>query len=92
MRILCGASIVALMAVAAPAFAADVPAKAPAAAPFSWTGCYMGGHIGGALSEDTRTSVFGHSSDFGSSGFVGGGKSAATISSSPAGSWAAKAG
>jgi outer membrane immunogenic protein len=74
MRILCGASIVALIAVAAPAFAADLPAKTPAAAPFSWTGCYMGAHIGGVMSQDTRTSVFGQSSDFGSSGFVGGGQ------------------
>jgi outer membrane immunogenic protein len=74
MRILCGASIVALMAVAAPAFATDLPAKTPAAAPFSWTGCYMGAHIGGAMSEDTRSSVFGHSSDFSSDGFVGGGQ------------------
>ena len=48
-----------------------MPKKAPAAA-FSWTGCYMGAHIGGALSDDTRTSVFGNTTDFNTGGFVGG--------------------
>ena len=34
------------------AFAADLPARMPTkapvavAAPFSWTGCYVGGHVG----------------------------------------------
>ncbi len=40
----------------APAFAADLPLKARAVAPvmapsFSWSGCYLGGFVGGATSE-----------------------------------------
>jgi outer membrane immunogenic protein len=40
-------------AMAAPAFAADMPVKAPLSrapppiAVYNWTGCYVGGHIGG---------------------------------------------
>jgi outer membrane immunogenic protein len=58
------------------AFAADLPVKAPAAAPiafYNWTGCYVGGRIGGAFTEDTATNVFGASRSHNSSGFVGGG-------------------
>jgi len=52
--------------------AADLRVKAPAMSPAqcSWTGC----HIGGALSNDTTTSVFGVSTSHNSSGFVGGGQ------------------
>jgi outer membrane immunogenic protein len=60
-----------------PAFAADLPVKSalPAApVPFSWTGCYVGGHVGGAVSEDKTTSLFGNSIGFSSTGFVGGGQ------------------
>src|ERR1700761_9341258 len=64
--------LVALMA-ATSAFAADMPKKAPAAA-FSWTGCYMGAHIGGALSEAGQTTVTGKTSDFNTGGFIGGGQ------------------
>jgi outer membrane immunogenic protein len=38
----------------APAFAADMPVKAPYAAPapaFSWTGCYLGANAGGLWAE-----------------------------------------
>jgi outer membrane immunogenic protein len=57
-RILLGAA--AIIAFAAPAFAADMPArtytKAPAyTAPeivYNWTGFYIGGHIGGAFAGD----------------------------------------
>src|ERR1700730_7990862 len=38
------------------AFAADMPVKAaPMAAPaaFSWTGCYLGGNVGGAWGRDS---------------------------------------
>jgi outer membrane immunogenic protein len=39
-------------AMAAPALAADMPVKAaPFAERFSWTGCYVGGHIGGAFAQ-----------------------------------------
>jgi outer membrane immunogenic protein len=79
--ILSGATIVAIMA-AIPAFSADLPMKAPAmfpiavapAAPFSWTGCHVGGHLGGAFSQDTSTGVLGNSASHNSSGFVGGGQ------------------
>src|ERR1700712_4714995 len=51
---------VALAAFAAPAFAADMPArtytKAPAytapALVYNWTGFYIGGHVGGAFAGD----------------------------------------
>jgi outer membrane immunogenic protein len=38
---------------AAPALAADLPIKAPApfAERFSWTGCYVGGHVGGGFAK-----------------------------------------
>src|SRR5689334_3173700 len=57
-RLLLGAA--ALSALAAPAFAADIPArtytKAPAySAPaviYNWTGFYLGGHLGGAFAGD----------------------------------------
>jgi outer membrane immunogenic protein len=76
--ILSSATIVALMA-AIPAFAADLPMKAPAMiaaapAPFSWTGCHIGGNIGGVFSEDTSTGLLGNSASHNSSGFVGGGQ------------------
>jgi outer membrane immunogenic protein len=73
---LSAATLVALTA-AIPAFAADLPMKAPAMiapAPFSWTGCHIGGHLGGAFSEDTATNRFGVSASHNSSGFVGGGQ------------------
>jgi outer membrane immunogenic protein len=69
-KLLSGAALVALT-VAGPCFAADLAFKAPAApVPFSWTGCYVGGHIGGAISDDKIRS----SGDFNSAGFVGGGQ------------------
>jgi len=56
-----------------PAFAYG---KAPAAAPmtYDWTGCYVGGHVGGVVSEDRTTSASGNSVGFSSVGFVGGGQ------------------
>jgi len=57
------------------ALAADLPLKAPAPiALYNWTGCYVGGHIGGAFSHDTGTNGLGVSSSLNSSGFVGGGQ------------------
>jgi outer membrane immunogenic protein len=75
-RILSGTAVLALMA-AAPAFAADLAVKAPAIAPpapFSWTGCYIGGHVGGVFSEDKNTNLSGATASYGSSGFAGGGQ------------------
>jgi outer membrane immunogenic protein len=74
--ILTAATLVALTA-AIPAFAADLPMKAPAMiapAPFSWTGCHIGGHLGGVFAEDTGTNEFGVSRSHNASGFVGGGQ------------------
>jgi outer membrane immunogenic protein len=49
---------------AAPAFAADLPVKAPYRAPppvaaFSWTGCYIGGNVGGLWARKEWTNVAG---------------------------------
>jgi outer membrane immunogenic protein len=59
------------------ASAADLPAQAPAAAPvtaYNWSGCYIGGHAGGVVSEDRSTGQLGAFRDFSSAGFVGGGQ------------------
>jgi outer membrane immunogenic protein len=61
------------------AAAADLPPQAYATAPvadpiYNWTGCYIGGHIGGGIGEDRTTSLLGNSRDFSSAGFVGGGQ------------------
>ena len=47
----------AAMTMAGPALAADIPVKAPApfAERFSWTGCYLGGHVGGAFAHKDIT-------------------------------------
>ncbi len=63
----------------APAFAADMPYKAPPApAPvpvFSWTGFYLGANIGGAWSNGSATDVItGANLNFNNSGFIGGGQ------------------
>ncbi len=49
------AGLAAVTLVATNAFAADLPRKAPppvvVAPPFSWTGFYIGAHVGGAKVE-----------------------------------------
>lgn len=47
-KFLLGGTMLAALAVSAPAMAADMPLKAPAMAPviFSWTGFYIGGNLG----------------------------------------------
>src|SRR5947209_11513665 len=74
LKILSGVALAALTATAA--FAADLPLKAPAAAPvkFTWTGCFIGGHVGGVVREDRSTNLLGASANFNSTGFVGGGQ------------------
>ncbi len=76
MRRIASVMIIPALTAAFPAFAADLSVKAPRAAPvqFSWTGCYVGGHIGGVVSEDKTTGVLGNSVGFSSTGFVGGGQ------------------
>jgi outer membrane immunogenic protein len=58
------------------AFAADLALNAPARAPialYSWNGCYVGGNVGGAFSDNAATNQLGATSH-NSSGFVGGGQ------------------
>src|SRR6266581_5422696 len=60
-KLLLGAGAVAAFAAVGPALAADLPArpvyKAPMVAPavFSWTGCYIGGNIGGKWPRTSGT-------------------------------------
>ena len=58
-KLLCGIAA-ALSLIGTSSFAADMPVKAPpAAAPpvaFSWSGCYVGGYVGGAGAASTATS------------------------------------
>jgi outer membrane immunogenic protein len=56
------------MTVKAPLMSTGAPSQ------FSWTGCYIGGHVGGVASDDRTTNAFGNSATFTSSGFVGGGQ------------------
>jgi outer membrane immunogenic protein len=75
--LLSSAAVGAFVTTSLAAFAADLPGKAPAIAPiavYNWTGCYIGGHIGGAFTDDTATNALGASRSHNSSGFVGGGQ------------------
>src|SRR3954451_11570596 len=84
-KFLTGSIAAAAIAVAMPALAADMApryTKAPAPAPvmvYNWTGCYIGGNVGGAWARIRETSVsvagFPLVSDFGSNeatGVIGG--------------------
>jgi outer membrane immunogenic protein len=79
MRTILSATIIVAFSAATPAFAADLAVKAPPAiaaapVPFPWTGCHVGGHLGGGVSEDRTTGLLGNSNSFSSTGFVGGGQ------------------
>ncbi len=58
------------------ASAADMAVKArpPVPVPFTWTGCFVGGHLGGVVSQDRTTNVIGNSIGFSSTGAVAGGQ------------------
>jgi outer membrane immunogenic protein len=89
-KLLLGSFALAALLIGASAWAADVPRKAPPAAPaaapaapaVSWTGCYLGGHLGaGSASKDwtnpTGDVFAGEPPDHGEAdfhGFVGGGQ------------------
>ncbi len=75
LKVLLSTAAVALTATTV--FAADLPLKAKASVPpakYTWTGCYVGGHIGGVVSDDRTANQFGSSLNFDGSGFVGGGQ------------------
>jgi outer membrane immunogenic protein len=74
LKVLSGVSILALAATTASA--ADLALGAPAAAPvaFTWTGCHVGGHVGGLISDEIHTSSAGVSADHNATAFVGGGQ------------------
>jgi len=58
-------------------YPAPAPAPAPAlvyAPPISWTGCYVGGNIGGAWSNVDFSGVSGVNFSASNSGFAGGGQ------------------
>jgi outer membrane immunogenic protein len=73
-----GAGLISIAGFVSAAAAADlsprVYTKAPALATYIWTGCYVGGHVGGVMSDDRTTGSLGSSVDFSSTGFVGGGQ------------------
>src|SRR3954452_13322142 len=62
-KMLTGSIAAIAMAIAVPALAADLApryAKAPPPAPiavYNWTGCYIGGNVGGGWSRIRETSV-----------------------------------
>jgi outer membrane immunogenic protein len=79
--VLVGAGLLSIAGFSGLASAADLPVRTypttPPAAPvaaYTWTGCHVGIHAGGVVSEDTATGVSGKSGHFGSAGFVGGGQ------------------
>ena len=64
---------------ASQASAADLPRKAPAYVPpapppITWTGCYIGGNVGGIFGRRTADFGFGDLSSDSHSGFAGGGQ------------------
>jgi outer membrane immunogenic protein len=75
---LIGAGLLSIGGLVGTGAAADLPARAYTKAPpvelFSWTGCFIGAHVGGAFSDDRTTNLIGQSAAFGKSGFVGGGQ------------------
>jgi outer membrane immunogenic protein len=71
--------IVAIAAlIGTPALAADLPLKAPPPPPapaVSWTGCYIGGNVGGGWASDGAwTDINGSHGNPSSSGWLGGGQ------------------
>ena len=85
-KALLGSIALAALAFCGPAWAADMPRKAPAAPPVaapavtevSWTGCYIGGNVGaGSASKDWENPSLGEPGDHGQAdfgGFIGGGQ------------------
>src|SRR6476469_10844643 len=64
---------------ASQASAADLPRKAPAYVPpapppITWTGCYIGGNVGGIFGRRSADFAFGSLDSDNTSGFAGGGQ------------------
>jgi len=80
-RIVSASTVVVTLMVAGVASAADMT-TVPYARPlpvlepviYRWTGCHVGWHAGGLVSEDRTTGPLGNSRGFSSPGFVGGGQ------------------
>ena len=82
MRKILFAQVAALaVAMAGPAMAADMPlaAAAPFAERFSWTGCYLGGHLGGGFGRKDMTDPVQLVQD----SFLGAGQTAGITTASP---------
>jgi outer membrane immunogenic protein len=73
-RVLSGAAILALAVTTASAADLGVAPPAPAPVVNIWTGCHVGGHIGGLISDETHTSSTGVSADHNATAFTGGGQ------------------
>lgn len=71
LKVLTGAAVAALFVTAASG--ADL-AMQPPPVNFNWTGCYIGGHLGGVAGDDRTTNPLGATIDFNAAGFVGGGQ------------------
>jgi outer membrane immunogenic protein len=72
-----GVGLLSIAGFAGTACAADLPIKAlaPAApAQFSWTGCHVGGHLGGGVGDDKTTGLRGASTSFDATGVIVGGQ------------------
>lgn len=75
-----GVGLLSIFGFSGAASAADMTAPAYSKVPaapvmtYDWTGCYVGGHVGGVVSRDRTTNVLGSYHDFGSTGFIGGGQ------------------
>jgi outer membrane immunogenic protein len=80
MKKLLVASIAAAAFLSAPALAADMPVKGPvykatpSAPVFSWTGCYLGGNVGGGWGRDGYDFAGSPFGRYNPDGFVGGGQ------------------
>jgi outer membrane immunogenic protein len=74
LKILAGVVVVALSVTTASAADRVLQALPVAPVTFNWTGCYIGGHLGGVASDDRTINSAGGTLDFGAAGFVGGGQ------------------
>ena len=74
-----GAGLLSIAGLISEASAADLAARTYTKAPapvvaYNWTGCHVGGNLGGVISKDRTTNQFGNSTDFSSTDFLGGGQ------------------